>query len=329
VDGIPSLGDQAAGGSLAAVVVSYNSAGDLPSCLDALEHANQVEQVLVVDNASTDGSAEVARSLGLTRLEVLELEHNTGFAGGCNRGFVAVGDPAEWIAVLNPDVVVEPECLARCVDALKADPALAAVAPRLMRPDLRTVDSVGQVLDRRTLEVRDRGYDAPLEPELLEERDVLSACGALAVFRRTALEQVAEEGGPWAEHFFCFWEDLELGWRLCNSGWRIAAVPEAVAVHGRGAGAARGRGPLRWRRPARLEACVLSNRWMTLARHLHTADLVRRLPLLLAWDSAMVVTSTLRRPPLLRHVVRRLTLVRREWRQRRGRQRRRLRELPL
>ena len=229
---------------------------------------------------------------------------------------------------MNPDVRIAPDCLRRCADVLAAEPGLAGVAPRLMRPGGATVDSVGQVLTRATLEVRDLGYGHPLDGAILEPRPVLAACGALAVFRRSALSEVSGAGGPFAGHFFCFWEDLELGWRLTNRGWRLRNVPEAVAEHRRGGGAAAGTGPLRWRRPARLEACVLSNRWMTLARHLHGLDLVRRLPLLLAWDLATVAAGSIRRPVLLAHLRRRLGLVVGELRGRRRWPRRRLAELP-
>jgi cellulose synthase/poly-beta-1,6-N-acetylglucosamine synthase-like glycosyltransferase len=184
------------------------------------------------------------------------------------------------------------------------------------------------VLSRATLEVRDRGYGRRLEPSLLQPAPVLAACGALAVFRRVALDSVAEENGPWAEHFFCFWEDLELGWRLTNRGWVVEALPDAVATHGRGSGAAAGRGPLRWRRPPELEACVVTNRWMTLARHLHPLDSLPRLPLLLTWDLLLTVAGALRRPALARHLRRRWPLVVQEWRRRRGAPRRRLAELP-
>ncbi len=122
-------------------------------------------------------------------------------------------DDCGIVAFVNPDVVVAPDCLRLAAEALTADSGLAGVAPRLMREDGVTVDSVGQVLHPITLEVRDRGYGRALTPELLEPRPVLAACGALAVFRRDALASVAEGEGPWAEEYFCFWEDLELGWR--------------------------------------------------------------------------------------------------------------------
>jgi len=307
-------------------VVSYNSAADLPDCVSALR--NEGVPVVIVDNASADGSAAVTHDLARHGVEVIAPDTNTGFAGGCNRGLAALPADIPYVAFMNPDVVVAPGCLARCAGELDARPELAGVAPRLMRADRVTVDSVGQVLHPRTLEVHDRGYGERLTDELLEPRPVLAACGALAVFRRAALDEVADEHGPWAEHFFCFWEDLELGWRLTNRGWQIAAVPEAVAIHGRGAGARRGRGPLRWRRPPHLEACIVTNRWMTLIRHLHTLDAVRRLPILMAWDLGTLAISLARRPILATHLARRLHLVYREWRRRERFPRGRLAELP-
>jgi hypothetical protein len=252
---------------------------------------------------------------------------NSGFAGGCNRGFRELGKASECLAFLNPDVVVSEDCLQRCVATLSADPGLAGVAPLLMRSDGEAVDSIGQVLNRWTLEVADRGYGDSPNAAILQPAKVLAACGALAVFRSEALASVADEHGPWAQHYFCFWEDLELGWRLGNSGWRIESCPQAVASHRRGAGAAVGGGPLRWRRPPELEACVISNRWMTLIRHLHPLDLLPRLPLLLLWDPALVAAGAVRRPALLGHLRRRWPMVVREWRNRGGGRRRRLQEL--
>lgn len=300
---------------LGVVVVSHQSAADLPSCLEALGAARGVDRVVVVDNASSDGSAAIAAAAGDDRVTVTALAENTGFAGGCNRGFASLRD-ARWVATCNPDVLVGPDTLARCAAALAADDRLGAVAPRLMRPDGVTVDSVGQRLSRVHLEVRDRGYGARLTTSHHRPTRVLAPCGALGVFRRRALAEVAAAYGPWEERFFCFWEDLELGWRLNRAGWHVRTVPDAVATHTRGAGARPGRGPLRWRRGPELEACVLTNRWMTLIRHAHPSDLVVRAPVLAAWDGAATALGILHRPRLLGHLVRRWSLVREEWRRR-------------
>ncbi len=309
------------------VVVSHNSADDLGACLGALTGADDIDSVVVVDNASSDGSRDVVLGLKDPRIKLVAEEINTGFAGGCNRGFRELGDRHDVLAFLNPDVEVSPTGLSKCAGEIRSDERLAGLAPRLMRSDGLTVDSVGQVLNGLTLEVKDRGYGAELSPELMTGQRVLAPCGALAVFRQTALEEVADDHGPWAQHFFCFWEDLEIGWRLVNRGWEIHAFPDAVATHGRGAGAIEGSGPLRWRRPPELEACILSNRWMTLLRHLHTLDLAPRLPLLLGWDSALVALGGLQRPALIGHLRRRWPMVVREWKQRRRYSRRRLHEL--
>ena len=246
--------------TIGAVVVSHNSVDDLPACLEALRGADALGRVVVVDNASQDRSRELVRSIDDPRIHLVIEEVNSGFAGGCNRGFHELGSNFDHLAFLNPDVVVSSNCLERAVDMLTEDPSLGGVAPLLMRSDGETVDTVGQVLKHWTLEVSDRGYGEPLTSELKRTTDVLAACGALAVFRQQALAAVAGAHGPWAQDYFCFWEDLELGWRLVNSGWRIQSCPAAVATHRRGAGAESGGGPLRWRRPPELEACILTNR---------------------------------------------------------------------
>ena len=314
--------------TIGAVVVSHNSADDLPACLEALLGAEALGRVVVVDNASQDRSRELVRGFDDPRIQLVVEEVNSGFAGGCNRGYREFGRDFEYLAFLNPDVVVSPNCLERTVDTLAKDPGLGGVAPLLMRSDGDTVDSVGQVLRSWTLEVSDRGYGEPLTSELKRTTDVLAACGALAVFRQQALAAVAGAHGPLAQDYFCFWEDLELGWRLVNSGWRIQSCPDAVATHRRGAGAESGGGPLRWRRPPELEACILTNRWMTLIRHLHPLDLLRRLPLLLLWDPGLVVAGSVRRPSLVGHLRRRWPMVMHELRNRSQDRRRRLHELP-
>lgn len=314
-------------GHIGVVVVSHDSAEDLPACLAALVGASGVEQIVIVDNASRDASREIVGAVEDSRVSLVAEAANSGFAGGCNRGFRALADDLDILAFLNPDVVVESDCLVRCAEALAADALLAGVAPRLMRGDGLTVDSVGQILNPFTLEVVDRGYGSPPTPELLRARTVLAACGALAIFRRSALEAVADETGPWAEHYFCFWEDLEIGWRLANHGWRIRTLPEAVARHRRGAGAGTGRGPLRWRRTPQLEACILTNRWMTLIRHLHPLDLMVHLPVLLLWDPGLLAAGAVRRASLIGHLRRRWPMVINEIRNRRRFRRWRLREL--
>lgn len=313
---------------MAVVIVSHNSEKDIESCLKALAGDERVGPVVIIDNASADSSVEVAQSFGGDKVEVVALDENTGFAGGCNRGYARIRDQAEYVAFMNPDVRVKKGCFERCIEVMETNPQVGCVAPLLIRPDGVTVDSAGQVLKPVTLEVQDRGYGEALGPGFQKSCRVLAACGALAVFRREALESVVEDEGPWAESYFCFWEDLELGWRLNNSGWEVWFEPMARAEHGRGAGATPGSGPLRWRRPPELEACIITNRWQTLVRHLHGLDLLWRAPVLLAWECVLVGAGIARRPSVARHLFGRRPLVLGELRGRRHRLKKRLFDLP-
>ena len=128
--------------------------------------------------------------------------------------------------------------------------------------------------------------------------------------------------------FFAFWEDLDLGWRVCNAGWRVLYEPQAVAVHRRAATASGGPGRLIFRRAPWLVACILVNRWATLLRNLHAVDFLLRVPLLLGGDMMMVTIVLVRRPAALAHMARALPRLRGAWRERRRLVRRRLWELP-
>jgi hypothetical protein len=186
-------------GQVGVVVVSFNSEEQLPACLAALGRATGVAAVVVVDNASRDRSAELVRSSADPRVRLLALDVNTGFAGGCNRGFAALPRELPWVAFVNPDVVVSADCLSAATAV--ADPTVAGVAPRLMRPDGVTVDSVGQLLDRRTLEVRDRGYGQPLSPCCSSPARCWRLAARSAVYRRPP--EAVDDGGPCGD-IFCF-----------------------------------------------------------------------------------------------------------------------------
>ena len=87
--------------NIGAVVVSHNSADDLPACLEALRGATALERVVVVDNVSQDRSRELVRGFDDPRIRLAVEEVNSGFAGGCNRGFRELGGEFEYLAFLN------------------------------------------------------------------------------------------------------------------------------------------------------------------------------------------------------------------------------------
>jgi len=229
--------------SYAVVVVSYNHAATLPACLRSIGRLQPPpQQVVVVDNASTDGSAEVAAAhAGALPLTLSRHAANVGFAAAANAGIAAAGAP--WVLLLNPDCAPAPDYPARLLGAIAGRPerdAIGCAVGKLLRAEgddlipSRTIDSAGMVvtpsgrhLDRGAGTADDGRFDTPAW--------LFGATAAAALYRRAALDDIAyPDGQRFAESFFAYREDAELAWRLQWRGWRCLYVPGAVAGHRRG-----------------------------------------------------------------------------------------------
>jgi len=309
-----------------AVVVNFNGGADLSACLAALLAQTVGVEVVLVDCASTDGTRALAEHPP-SGVRGLPLPANVGYAGGCAAGFAVLDSSVEVVGFFNPDCVPVPDFFATCGEVLASNPDVGGVAARLVRPGGATLDSCGQVLTPFLLRVRDRGYGAPAEGAFTTPARVLSACGAAMVYRRAALTAAATAGEVFPSDFFAFWEDMDLGWRVSNAGWRVVYQPLAVATHRRGATARPGGGRLVFRRPPGLAAGMLANRWATLLRNLHPVDFLLRLPVLLPGEVLMLSVLVLRRPAIVPALWAALPRVRKAARQRRLLPRRRLGEL--
>jgi GT2 family glycosyltransferase len=214
------------------IIPHWNGEGILRRCLVSLRRTRGVRfEVVVVDNASTDRSPDMVRR-EFPGVRMVRSPVNLGFAGGCNLGIGIAASP--YLALLNNDAVVTPGWLQPLVEAMDADPGLAAVQPKLrsLRDPGRfdyagaaggEMDlfgfpfAAGRVFD--TVE-RDSGqYDAM--------RPCFWASGAATVLRRSALR----DAGIFDESFFAHMEEIDLDWRLQRAGYRIAVVPQSMVFH--------------------------------------------------------------------------------------------------
>ncbi|MBI5169464.1 MAG: glycosyltransferase family 2 protein [Candidatus Eisenbacteria bacterium] len=223
-------------GPITAVVVTYESAATLDRCLECLAAAapRRGVQVVVADNASTDGSAAIAeRRLGPGG--VVRLARNGGFAAGVNAGFArASGD---LVAVLNPDVEVPAGGLDALADVLERHPRAALAGPRTLGHDGVAERTVGPfptaerewahswLLDHAGWP----GRFAP-QPDSTARVDWVSGCGWLV--RTDAVRAV----GPLDEEYFMYFEDVDYCRRLHDGGWDVLHVPEVTWKHGLGKG---------------------------------------------------------------------------------------------
>lgn len=218
-------GKQVSNKKVSVIIPVWNGRQHLPSCLDALlAQGYQDLESIAVDNASTDGSADlIARQYSQVRL--IQNRRNLGFAGGCNVGLrAAQGDVA---VLLNQDAVAQPGFLEALVRAL-ADPQVGVAGCKILEADGKTLNHCGGSLDLMAAQTRHRGTGEPDHGQYGEAVDVEYVTGAALAVRRDVLERV----GLMDERFFPgYYEDTDFCLRVRNAGFHIRYVPDAVVVH--------------------------------------------------------------------------------------------------
>jgi GT2 family glycosyltransferase len=207
------------------IIVNWNARAHLARCLQAL--ARQVHpplEVLLVDNASSDDSVAFVRR-DYPQVRLLPQGRNLGFAAGNN--LAASQARGEWLALLNPDAFPEPDWLAGYAAAIREHPECGCFTGRLLdAADPGRMDGSGDLYHVSGLSWR-RDHGQPVSAVRRPPGPVFSACGASAVYRR---ELFLELGG-FDEDFFCYMEDVDLGFRLRLAGETCRYVPAATALH--------------------------------------------------------------------------------------------------
>jgi GT2 family glycosyltransferase/glycosyltransferase involved in cell wall biosynthesis len=213
-------------GVASVVIVNYRGADDTCAAVSALRELRWPRErleVIVVDNASGDGSVE-----RITKehpdVQLLALDRNGGFAAGCNAGAQAA--TGQYLAFLNNDARPDADWLTAATAVLDRDGSVACVASKVLDWDGELVDFVdaglgfyGHGFKLHAGEPDDPAYD--------READVLFASGAAMVARAATFREV----GGFDERYFLFFEDVDLGWRLWLLGYRVRYVPASLTFH--------------------------------------------------------------------------------------------------
>jgi N-acetylglucosaminyl-diphospho-decaprenol L-rhamnosyltransferase len=225
------------------VIVNWNAGAQLAACLASLIRAESaasspvVQSVIVVDNGSSDGSAERLPDHGLCPT-ILRNRANRGFAAACNQG-AALGS-AEFVLFLNPDTRLEPTTLTIAVAGLRRATGSAAAGVQLQDEQGQTARSCARFPTVLTMTARaigaDRLWPARLSYVMSEwdhgyTRTVDHVIGAFYLVRRSTYASV----GGFDERFFVYLEDVDLSRRMADAGWTCLYLAEARAYH-RGGG---------------------------------------------------------------------------------------------
>ena len=209
---------------LSVSIVNTNSRGLLLACLESL--AGTEAEIVVLDNASEDGSAAAVRER-FPQVRVIEQKHRAGF--GANHNTVIRATTGRYVYVLNEDTTADDWSFERITEYLDAHPQVAALGPRLVYPDGRLQDSAWRFPTPlvSTIGLATLGQLGVKQSKGASVRPVDWVMGAALVLRREALDEV----GPFDEDFFLYSEEVDLQTRLRQAGWETHYFPELTVVH--------------------------------------------------------------------------------------------------
>ena len=195
--------------SIAVIIVNFNSGTLLGECLRHLRaQTRRPERVIVVDNASSDGSADRLES-EYPEVECVRSDRNLGFAAANNLAARRAGE-VEWLALLNPDAFPQPDWLERLLAATRVHLECASFGSRLVdASDSDRLDGTGDVYHVSGLAWR-RDHGRLTATDASVSGEIFAPCAAAALYRRDAFL----EAGGFDEDFFCYFEDVDLGFRL-------------------------------------------------------------------------------------------------------------------
>mgnify|MGYP001626451086 CR=1 FL=1 len=224
------------------VWLNYNSMRFMDIALKSIDSVLNLDldgfEVIIVDNASTDGSFETikryvegARPNGV-RVKFIRNDRNLGYAGGMNVGWSARDPDARFVAFLNNDLVVEPQSLRKIVEHMEGDEKAAAASGLIYHGDGKTIYSAGGWIDEvLTFGGICNGFSVNTCPGINKEHYVTYADGAYMVVRAEAVKKATPNGKPFIDETFLYLDDNLLGLILWNKGYELKYVLVNAGIH--------------------------------------------------------------------------------------------------
>jgi len=265
--------------NVSVIIPNYNGAVFLRDCIiSLLDHDRIPEQIIVVDNGSSDGSADIVRD-EFPMITLLALKRNTGFTGANNAGLsAATGD---FLVLLNNDCIVEDGWLCALLKCMENQSVAAVTSSMRNISDIDMMDSAGGEIDWMGFS-RDIGKGEPAS-EYTTSNEILFPSGGAVMIRRSALP---DSSRLFWDRLFLYQEDLDLGFELRRTGWKIIYAPLAVVRHMHSATAVSG--------SFLKEYSCIRNRLLVLRKHFDPETFRELSPYIKFWHTLWFLVSILR-----------------------------------
>ncbi len=211
------------------IVLNWNGAEMIESCLDSLLTQKGDIDIIVVDNNSEDDSKAIIKSYG-KKITPLFNDRNRGFSGGVNTGIrYALEEGYEFIGLLNNDATANPEWVKHLREAFLEDEMIGSATSTMIHSRDLTYDSTGDFYTIWGL-AYPRGRDEEMTGQYDRQTEIMASSGGASMFRAAMLEDI----GLFDEDFFAYYEDVDLGLRAKTRGWKAVFAPKASVLHATG-----------------------------------------------------------------------------------------------
>lgn len=216
-------------------VLGFNSKKYLKDCFETLSLQTYKNlEISFIDNSSSDGSVDFLRTI-FPNVNIIENDSNLGYAGGHNVGVKE--SRGDFILIMNPDVILSNNFIDNLFKCIQKDKKIGAISGKVFRWDFKNnhrtkiIDTAGLKIYKNH-RVTERG-GGMTKDHFNKSEEVFGLSGAVTLFRREALADVAYKNEVWDERFINYKEDIDLCFRLRIRGWKIYYLPEAISWHDR------------------------------------------------------------------------------------------------
>jgi GT2 family glycosyltransferase len=208
---------------LTVIIPNLNGKNFMKQCLDSINIQKCLVEVIVVDNASTDGSQDYIKT-NYPNVELIENTENLGFAAAVNQGINA--STADFVFLMNNDVVLELDCIKNLLNCIASDEKIFAVSSKMLQYNDKTViDDAGD--EYTILGWTKKIGNGESADKFNNEREIFSACAGASLYRRKIFDII----GCFDENFFAYMEDVDISYRARIYGYKCIYCPQAIVYH--------------------------------------------------------------------------------------------------